>query len=67
MAEVHIIGEIESASGFPEQRLFCRWELVLGKLFGEIFKKFRLLMTSPPMLAQKSKLEFPQVFSVFRP
>ncbi|KAL3982379.1 Ciliary basal body-associated B9 family protein [Acanthocheilonema viteae] len=30
MAEVHIIGEIESASGFPEQRLFCRWELRFG-------------------------------------
>uniref|UniRef100_A0A1I8EL21 B9 domain-containing protein 2 n=1 Tax=Wuchereria bancrofti TaxID=6293 RepID=A0A1I8EL21_WUCBA len=30
MAEVHIIGEIECASGFPEQRLFCRWELGFG-------------------------------------
>ncbi|VIO87027.1 Uncharacterized protein BM_BM6433 [Brugia malayi] len=30
MAEVHIIGEIEYASGFPEQRLFCRWELGFG-------------------------------------
>uniref|UniRef100_A0A915PIN2 B9 domain-containing protein 2 n=1 Tax=Setaria digitata TaxID=48799 RepID=A0A915PIN2_9BILA len=30
MAEVHVIGEIQSAYGFPEQRLFCRWELGFG-------------------------------------
>ncbi|VDD85768.1 unnamed protein product [Enterobius vermicularis] len=30
MAEVHIIGRIVSAFGFPDQRLFCCWELELG-------------------------------------
>ncbi|VDN05325.1 unnamed protein product [Thelazia callipaeda] len=30
MVEVHVIGEIESASGFREQRLSCRWQLEFG-------------------------------------
>jgi hypothetical protein len=29
-AEVHIIGQIESAYGFPDNRLACRWSLHLG-------------------------------------
>jgi len=30
MAEVHIIGQIESAFDFPDSRLCCRWNLQLG-------------------------------------
>jgi len=29
-AEVHIIGQIESAEGFPDNRLSCRWILHIG-------------------------------------
>jgi B9 domain-containing protein 2 len=30
MAEVHVIGQIESAHSFPDNRLFCRWMLHLS-------------------------------------
>ncbi|XP_045600341.1 B9 domain-containing protein 2 isoform X2 [Procambarus clarkii] len=30
MAEVHIIGQITGASGFPKASLFCKWILQLG-------------------------------------
>uniref|UniRef100_A0A914DKI1 B9 domain-containing protein 2 n=1 Tax=Acrobeloides nanus TaxID=290746 RepID=A0A914DKI1_9BILA len=30
MAEVHIIGQIESAQDFPDNRLCCRWSLQIG-------------------------------------
>ena len=30
MAEVHIIGEIVGASGFPSQSLYCKWSLHIG-------------------------------------
>eukprot|EP00300_Choanocystis_sp_HF-7_P034409 c47133_g1_i1.p2 GENE.c47133_g1_i1~~c47133_g1_i1.p2 ORF type:complete len:185 (-),score=17.50 c47133_g1_i1:108-662(-) len=30
MAEVHIIGQISSACGFPSNSLFCKWELEAG-------------------------------------
>jgi B9 domain-containing protein 2 len=30
MAEVHVIGEIAGASGFPSQNLFCKWGLTAG-------------------------------------
>jgi len=30
MAEVHIIGQIVGASGFPEHSLFCKWGLNVG-------------------------------------
>ena len=32
MAEVHIIGQIVGASGFPEHSLFCKWSLSVGKI-----------------------------------
>ena len=32
MAEVHIMGQIESASNFPDHKLFCCWELHYGKI-----------------------------------
>jgi hypothetical protein len=28
MPEVHIVGEIEGASGFPSNNLFCKWKIV---------------------------------------
>ena len=30
MAEVHIIGELVGASGFPSGNLCCKWGLTLG-------------------------------------
>lgn len=30
MAEVHLIGEIVGAEGFPSQNLFCKWGLSVG-------------------------------------
>jgi hypothetical protein len=30
MAEVHIIGQIESARDFPDARLSCHWQLQIG-------------------------------------
>ncbi|XP_076359891.1 B9 domain-containing protein 2-like isoform X2 [Tachypleus tridentatus] len=30
MAEVHIIGQVVGASGFPDQNLFCKWSLHFG-------------------------------------
>ncbi len=30
MAEVHVIGTIEGASGFPNQSLFCKWGIHTG-------------------------------------
>ncbi|CAF3883454.1 unnamed protein product [Rotaria sp. Silwood2] len=30
MAEVHIIGQILGASGFPESSLFCKWKVQMG-------------------------------------
>ena len=32
MAEVHIIGQIKGASGFPEHSLFCKWGIHMGRL-----------------------------------
>ena len=32
MAEVHIIGQISGASGFPEHSLFCKWAIHTGNL-----------------------------------
>ncbi|KAI6203390.1 hypothetical protein M3Y94_00550500 [Aphelenchoides besseyi] len=31
MAEVHVFGQIESAYDFPDNRLFCRWNLHIGR------------------------------------
>jgi len=31
MAELHIIGELVGASGFPSQDLFCKWSIVVGQ------------------------------------
>jgi len=30
MAELHVIGQIVGASGFPEQELFCKWGIHAG-------------------------------------
>lgn len=30
MAEVHVIGELNGGSGFPSQRLFCKWGISYG-------------------------------------
>lgn len=30
MAEVHIVGQIYGASGFPDQSLFCKWSVQSG-------------------------------------
>ncbi|PIK48920.1 putative B9 domain-containing protein 2 [Apostichopus japonicus] len=30
MAEVHVIGEIVGASGFPSHKLFCKWDIHTG-------------------------------------
>uniref|UniRef100_V9LKN7 B9 domain-containing protein 2 n=1 Tax=Callorhinchus milii TaxID=7868 RepID=V9LKN7_CALMI len=30
MAELHIIGQITGASGFPQQNLFCKWGIHAG-------------------------------------
>lgn len=30
MAELHIIGQIYSGYGFPDQKLFCKWGLHYG-------------------------------------
>ncbi|XP_053908883.1 B9 domain-containing protein 2 isoform X2 [Cuculus canorus] len=30
MAEVHIMGQIVGGSGFPQSRLFCKWEVQAG-------------------------------------
>ena len=31
MAEVHVIGQIVGASGFPDHSLFCKWGIHTGK------------------------------------
>ena len=33
MAEVHVIGQLVGASGFPEPSLFCKWGFHAGKQF----------------------------------
>lgn len=30
MAEVHLIGQLKGASGFPDHSLFCKWKMDLG-------------------------------------
>ncbi len=30
MAELHVVGQLVGASGFPSQDLFCKWSLVTG-------------------------------------
>lgn len=30
MAEVHVIGQLVGASGFPEHSLFCKWGIHMG-------------------------------------
>ena len=30
MAELHIIGQVYGASGFPDHSLFCKWDLQTG-------------------------------------
>uniref|UniRef100_A0A8B9VCT4 B9 domain-containing protein 2 n=1 Tax=Anas zonorhyncha TaxID=75864 RepID=A0A8B9VCT4_9AVES len=30
MAELHVIGQLVGASGFPQRRLFCKWGLHAG-------------------------------------
>ncbi|XP_018335388.1 B9 domain-containing protein 2 isoform X2 [Agrilus planipennis] len=45
MAEVHILGNIKTAKGFPKQNLFCNWSfqfgnnwnLISGKAEGKTF------------------------------
>jgi len=32
MAEVHVIGQLVGASGFPDQCLFCKWGIHIGEL-----------------------------------
>lgn len=29
-AEIHIIGSVDCATGFPSNRLFCKWNLEIG-------------------------------------
>jgi len=31
MAEVHLIGQLVGASGFPSQSLFCKWGVHIGE------------------------------------
>jgi len=31
MAEVHVIGQLVGASGFPDQSLFCKWGIHIGE------------------------------------
>eukprot|EP00026_Physarum_polycephalum_P019312 Phypoly_transcript_21272.p1 GENE.Phypoly_transcript_21272~~Phypoly_transcript_21272.p1 ORF type:complete len:176 (+),score=17.78 Phypoly_transcript_21272:55-582(+) len=31
MAELHILGQLVGASGFPSQDLFCKWSIVAGQ------------------------------------
>jgi len=31
MAEVHVIGQVVGASGFPSQSLFCKWGIHIGE------------------------------------
>jgi len=35
MAELHIIGEIVGGSGFPNQDLFCKWGIHMGKIYAK--------------------------------
>jgi len=39
MAELHVIGQLVGATGFPEQSLFCKWGIHIGmyKLFAFIY------------------------------
>lgn len=47
--QVHVIGEIKGATGFTENRLFCKfevrcgsnWTLLGGKDYGETFEEIR--------------------------
>ena len=32
MAEVHLIGQIVAASGFPDHSLFCKWGIHTGSV-----------------------------------
>ena len=41
MAEVHVIGQIVGASGFPDHSLFCKWGIHTGKL------KYFLILALP--------------------
>ena len=40
MAEVHVIGQLLGASGFPNQSLFCKWGIHTGKFLKNICFKF---------------------------
>jgi len=31
MAEMHVIGQLVGASGFPSQSLFCKWGIHIGE------------------------------------
>lgn len=42
MAELHIIGQIESACDFEEPTLFCKWSIQYGNYRWEIVFEFKL-------------------------
>ena len=36
MPEIHIIGELETATGFPTQNLFCKWKVIADDNYWEL-------------------------------
>jgi B9 domain-containing protein 2 len=38
MPELHIVGEIEGASGFPSQDLFCKWKIEADETCWELLE-----------------------------
>ena len=40
MAEVHVIGQLSSATGFQKSALFCKWSLQTGGAWKVIFKGY---------------------------
>ena len=61
MAEVHIIGQIVGAKGFPEASLFCKWGIhtgmcIRGSNLGQ--KKVNCFSDPPSSISNASHLSF---------
>lgn len=52
MPEVHIVGEIEGATGFPTNNLFCKWKLITDAQFWELLEG---------LVEGQTQVDFPEV------
>lgn len=60
MAELHVIGQIHGASGFPEKSLFCKWGVNSGN---HIFRRIVIMCL---IICNNNKVEHGDYLKAFR-